>query len=845
MPESEIKNWFYATSESEKAGPVGFSDLADLARSGVINPETLVWNPEQTSWIPAEKIAHLFPKKPQIQPVAPETAEHPEVPARDLKPRKSSFIFPRVASHIVLWIFLSFLAAGALGFFEIPPWFVLPVLACSIFFTLFSAFVAYRKERYEHLAKRLICHWGGLFSDQTTELEIRNITQVKLKLPWLRYKFFKVGDVIVESAGSAKPMIMHSIHDPEMIYAEIGKRMKRNGYDLSQRELLHQERPALIGVIGETIGRIITITFFFLFFSGGFLKNPELFEGIMAQAGLAILALAVLGSITLRFLDLRRRTYRVYNDVVTYDEGFLTRHNAFIPYENIADSNTKQSFFDQLFGLFDVIISCQGSNSNIKFRRLKGGAVLADSIDRLVELANRKPKPAPSNTSSENPRKPCPRREEPDLTPLASIPVAEFRMHGARVLIPLLLLLPLFPLWVVAMVKSLILLTSTRYFVRASSLRHSFRFLTVHEREFSFDKITGLIIKTNLWDKMFGTVTLKFWSIGSARSLEFAHVHRSQLNLPALMQQIGIPAASAEPHSPATNFSFSTWLRAHIYCIPLMLLLIAGIIVLASETDQLFLYLLAVPVIFSLAVFVYEKIYYSTQRLFFHDHHLEAQQGIIAIRHYLVRYRNVKRTRTTEFPFGKTGNLTVFVAGEEELLPNVKERKGQKPLLKQCTFRPGFLAEVSKTGLFLNDILCGKVDPSSAPKPTEVCAPIAESKRSTGNAISILLLISLLIFPLLVLLPLTIPLTIIRIKRWHYSITESAIAMRWGLFFRKQETVILDRVDSLAQSQGPLNKMFRNGNVSIMTAGSSKADLVITDSPAYLALHQAIRDRTQ
>ncbi len=77
------------------------------------------------------------------------------------------------------------------------------------------------------------------------------------------------------------------------------------------------------------------------------------------------------------------------------------------------------------------------------------------------------------------------------------------------------------------MFKSLILLSSTRYFVRPGSLRHSYKFLTVDDREFSYDKITGVVIKRNLWDKMFGTMTLKFWSIGSGKALEFAHVHCS------------------------------------------------------------------------------------------------------------------------------------------------------------------------------------------------------------------------------------------------------------------------------------------------------------------------------
>jgi uncharacterized membrane protein YdbT with pleckstrin-like domain len=71
------------------------------------------------------------------------------------------------------------------------------------------------------------------------------------------------------------------------------------------------------------------------------------------------------------------------------------------------------------------------------------------------------------------------------------------------------------------------------------------------------------------------------------------------------------------------------------------------------------------------------------------------------------------------------------------------------------------------------------------------------------------------------------------------------VVVKRGVLYRKQTSILLDRVDSLQQKQGVLNKVFRNGDVSIMTAGSSKPDLKIIDSPGYLALYQLIRERSQ
>ena len=107
--------------------------------------------------------------------------------------------------------------------------------------------------------------------------------------------------------------------------------------------------------------------------------------------GLAVLfALSGIVQLVLHWFDLSRRTYRVFDDCVEYEEGFLTRTNSFLPGENIADSSTNRNFIDLLLGLYSVSVSCQGSGSEIRFRRLRRGGQLSTTIDRLVEqLAGR------------------------------------------------------------------------------------------------------------------------------------------------------------------------------------------------------------------------------------------------------------------------------------------------------------------------------------------------------------------------------------------------------------------------------------------------------------------------
>ncbi len=827
---------------------VSIVELSALAGQGAISPNTLVWSPEHTEWIPASEITDMLSAANASAPSVSASPPAESLPPQELKPRKGSFLFPRILGTLVIAALLGSIVAGVMFGMDESPWIGLATSVLIFAFGLISGFAAYRKERYLIQDSRLVCHRGGLFSDEATELEIRNITHVKVRLPWLRYKFFRVGDVIVETAGSSKPMVMRAIHEPEETYAGMRTRMKSNGYDLSERELLHEESPAFIGVLVECIGLLVGLFIFLLFSLGSILEDFGSYitvENSAIVASAASILLAFIIFIILRFLDLRRRNYRVFNDVVVYEEGFLTRQNAFIPYENIADSNTKRTFIDQILGLYDVLVSCQGSSSEIKFRRLKNGDNLSVAIDHLVTAASKKPKPSkPSATDGSLPRRPG--RTEPQAVADGNIRMAEYRINAIRLLVPQLFLLPLFPLWILAMLKSLILLSSTRYFVRPGSLRHSYKFLTVDDREFSYDKITGIVIERNLWDKWFNTMTLRFWSIGSGKALEFAHVHRDQVDLPALMRQVGIPEVSEENYDVAACFGVLAWLRARLLLVLVSILFTAAVVVAAILAEEPLAYiLLANPVLVTAIGLIRAKLYYSRQRLRFHEYHIEAEQGIIAKSSYHVRYKNVKRTTATRYPGGGKGELKIYVAGEEQAYAQMGKSKNTKPMLKQCSFTSGMLPEPVETARLLDDILSGRIDPSPAATPAEPAATLADSPRSLGNSLVALLLVSIILFPLIVLLPITIPLTILRVKRWRYRIEDFRIVNNHGILFRSEESVLLDRVDSLQQSQGMLNKIFGNGKVSIMTAGSSKPDLVLSDSPEYRKLHDTIRENTE
>lgn len=871
MSAHEQQIWYYGSTDGERVGPISMRELSSLAAKGTVGAKTLVWSPGHPDWIPAGQISDVLMAAREVVPAsspvpAPPSETPPEgdapapseetprpvdavapassAPPLELKPLKGSFIFPRIVIGLLFSVLLGVATAAVLMGFEQAPWPGLPVFVLGSVLAIMGSFVAYRKERYELHDSRVICHRGGLMSDQTTELEIRNITHVKLKLPWLRYKFYGAGNVIVETAGNAHPLVMRAIREPEAIYADMKERMKRNGYDLSQQQLLYEDRPAIIGILTECVGlfggAFVGILYITMLVMGAqeAVKSPAFDATTFGLLGFVLVAL--IAGVILRFLDLRRRTYRVFNDMVVYDEGFLTRHNAFIPYENIADSTTNCTFIDRVFGLFDVQVSCQGSSKEIKFRRLRHGVALSAAIDQLVVLARGKKKPAAKPAHSSQIR---PRRDEPAPIPVGEAMVAELRMHAGRTLVPLLFILPLVPIWLSMIIRVI----STQYSVRPGSVRHAYRFLTVTDREFAYDKITGVVVKQNLWDRMFGTLTIKFWSIGSGQPIEFAHVSASQFDVTALLRQAGIPAPSPEPCEVRASFGLFTWLSAQLKFLPVLLLLATVIVFMAKEIDPVLNYLLLLPVLLGAGACIYSKLYSSRQRLRFHDHHVEAETGIIAKRFYLARYSNIKRTTATRYPGGEKGDLQIIVAGEEEYqhAGATKQQQRLQKIMRPCSFTARYLPAVRDTAALLDDILCGRVDPVPDAVPAEPLEVLTESPRSVANAVTRLLLFSILLVVPAVLLPITLPITILRVKRWRYRVDAARIVANRGILYRSESSILLDRVDSIQQSQGPLNKMFKNGNVTIMTAGSSKPDFKIIDAPAYLELYRIIRERSE
>jgi len=805
-----------------------------------------------------------------------------------LKPTMWPFLFPSVCTGFVVSALLSVGAYFLCVELNQPKEYSYGAFIVLFFISLLGSIIAYRKENYTLLESTIVSRSGGIVSDQTSEIEIKNITHVKLRLPWLKHKFFGIGTIVIESAGTDKPAKLSYLTNAEAIYEQLWARMQNNGYDLTQDDLLLEKKPSLLGIFLDSIKFLIV---FVLALTGYKSDAEEIFGDLKETISdystdlanntnlyinlvIALIVLAALCYLILRIVDFRKREYKIFNDVVTYKEGFLTKNWAFIPYENISDASSKQNFLARLFGLYNVMISCQGSESEIKFNFLRKGPEVSKHIDSLVISALKKPEV--DNSLREEKVSLIPTRKEPELAAPEDAWLATLKINGARYFIPLLLILPLFPLWILLNIKALIVYLSTTYSFSQGSVGHSMRFLTTVEREFAYEKITGLVIKRNLFDLVFSTATLKFWSIGSKDSMEIAHVNLAQIDLGSIMKQIGIPQSSEKTYNVVTKYDPISWMRAHCYkvlFIFLFVLSLVGASIFFKQTDiidydsislelddlaspsMLKSAFVSVPIIVAIITVLYFVLllsylflYYKRQRLAFNEHHVTAQQGLITQNQYFVRYKNIKQVSRLEYPLGNKGDLEIFVAAEE-LVFNSKQQKenpsnGQQ-LARPCSFNLNFIPNVFSKGGELDAILSGRIEIDSVLDDVEPLELVLESKKSVSNSLVRLVIFSVIFIPAIAFLPLSIPICVLRTRSWRYRVEAGLIKTSHGILFKSQASILLDRVDSIQHNQGALGKLFGNGNVSIMTAGSSRPDMTVKDTKPYKQIYQEVKRLSQ
>lgn len=818
-----------------------------------------------------------------------------------LKPNKNAFIW---YSFIVrsLWLFVIFMGGGiAIAAFTFIPFAVFPLLyILQRGFGLFVLHIQYRKAHYELYDDKFIWRGGSIFSDYEVELVLRNVTHVHMILPWIENKLLKTGGVLVQSAGSSSAEIAFVAMDhPEEVYAHVVQLLQKNGFQLTHKKLVHQEKPHILGVVFETI-KVIATALFFVFVFGAQFFTAVLEEGLFgsnAFSGAIILSVvvvvAIFGYAVLRFLDLMNRDYRVYEDMIVYKEGFLTKHHTIMPMENLADAETTQTIVDRIFGLYDVKLSTQGAGKEVLFKNLKHGKQLEAALDDLVAHKKTRAKVHLKKETVKKTGKAEPQKSKKRLkkTLEGTSFTTMLRMDAARTLFfpavatVLLFILFIGPTLVLSLVGSPLLgaiglgiigiqlfpyliaaflfigipivkLYGTRYYVKEDSFEERFKFVSTKNIEFTNQKITAVVFRESIIDLLFKTMTVEFWSIGSSAALKFKHIKRDNTLLKETLEKLGFKNTVPQ-HIIPSRFSLTQMMRAWIFGTVLTALITLGLFVVAlAVTPFAWIGILALACLL-IGVLIYKHLFYERTRVELFEDFVRFQTGLVIRLQYFSLYDNVKDVTTTRFPLSESGVIRYNVAGEQVV------QQGKNKTIVSNSFAIWYVKDIDTKDELMDYVFSGKRNQAQIQNfQAQKAAVVMTSGQDAANTAGPLALLLIVIigvisipfaffgpFAALIILPLAVGalflvgLEMLRVRMISYVIEPHRIIKRWGIIYKKQHSVLFTKVDYINKQQGMLNKLFRNGSITVNTIGSSRPEIIIANIPVYQQFYDELKNR--
>jgi len=769
----------------------------------------------------------------------------------ELKPNRTAFVNYRFAVRFI-YSLIFFLAVYFIinRFFPVSALYFVIVFILVELFSYYSLTVQYKKEKYIFLSNKIIRNGGGIFSDYEVELIVKNITHITMRLPFIENKLFKTGNISIESAGTGvAEVFLRNLDNPKQIYDYIEKLMRYNGFKLTKANLIQQEQPSSVGAFFEVFKNFIS-TIFIIFFIGVYIGGGGLIdlitnnlELVIPIAGLVLFLLFVRS--IFQFLDLKNRVYNLYSDTITYKEGFLSKNYSFIPIENLSDSTLTQTLVDKIFGLYDVRISCQGSQQEIHFKNMVNGPKLEQNIDNLISQTRslvgteKQQKVQQAQVQKQAAYKARPLDVDTRIT-------AEYRMDRKRTLMPLLIVLPifliLFPLmivWIIFLVAQIIKMSATRYLVKSNSIEQRYNFISQKNIEFTNEKIMAVVFKESFIDKWFNTCSIHFWSIGSAENIKFTNIKKTPNLYESILAKYGIRTQNALYHMNS-NFKISEMLKSTLFITILSVFILIGSLVGTIIYNTLFLIPLLIITFLYITVAIYKSIYYDRSKLTFYKDFIYFTRGIFFKDFYYTLYDNIKDITTVKYPFSKLGSIKFNVAGEHIV------QQGKNQSMVSNHFKINYIDDIDTKNELIDIIFYQRPNAqqiiqieqniqSYSPKP------ILFSKPDIANSLTGLIIVSVIIFPLIALLPITIPLTIWWVKVKSYSIQPYRVVAKSGILYKKQVSILFNKIDHINYSQGMLNKIFKNGNISINTTGSSTSELIISNIHNFREFYDALK----
>ncbi len=786
----------------------------------------------------------------------------------EFKPEKTPFVYFNFLQVFIPLLFILIVSTLVLLFLDSQIFILLPIFLFILINLLYYAYLSirYRKETYIFKDNRIIMKGGSFFSDYETELVVKKITQVSMNLPVLEHYLFKTGSIDFKAAGSSGVEIsLANIANPNDFYKTVMDIMENNGFSLKRDELLQKENPNVLGMVINTILGALsaTLVFFVAFLDAAFVASLAVVPFWLWLLIIPLVTVIIALVLIYHYMKIKRTTYYLYEDMIEYTSLFLTKQYSFIPIENLANCEIDQNFWQKLLDLYNIKLSSQGSQNNIAFTMIKNGVTMRDHITHLIGVT-----PSLTDVVQDQKKPEVEKRERAktgytqelkmkflrmmflNLVSVVLIVVAVLFLTITAVLfLPegvyfLVFLIPIaiyaIPAFVIYVAYQYIIVLFTTFKINKESVSQEFNFLVSRNREFTIDKTTSVIFKENIIDRLLNTVTIVFTSIGSSSNVTFSYIDKDIEVIENILLKMGF-----EKEKPVeklqSRFSFKEMFKGNLF-FSLFFLIFIILLLISSFFYPILLIPFTLIFLGFLLVSFYRRRYYRFSKMTFYDSYVHFQRGWLFKQEHYVLYSNVKDLISVKYPSSTKGRLTFNVAGENFV--GNPSGQNQELNLVSSGFTMNYVSNIvdvhNESEVFLNryPFSSNKVVSSEPDLQTN----LKTFKPVLSNSLLVLILISILVPPLIVLLPISIPMTVIVLRRITYKIQSERVLKDEGVFFKKKTSVLYNRIDHITKQQGLLNKIFSNGNLAIYTVGSGTPELVIKNVKNHDEIYSKLED---
>ncbi|MBP9758498.1 PH domain-containing protein, partial [Candidatus Dojkabacteria bacterium] len=681
--------------------------------------------------------------------------------------------------------------------------------------------VKYKKEKYQLSNDRVIIEKGDFFTSNNTELLYKNVVKISLLQPFVENKIFKTGSIEISSSSTSAltKIKLNSIENPKQIFETLQQKLMHSDFILSKSEIVQKEKPNVFGValnliflsIFRVFGILVSLTYVLgsqTSTGGGEDAIPTFIFSAIFLTSILFTSFKFLLGILFQFLDIYYREYLLYRDCIYFHDGFLNKSYHFIPLTNISDTSTKQSFIQNLLGIYNVIASGKGSGNEIIFEQMNNGDKFEDNLNSLIKQNKAKVIDSENDQISE-------------IESLKEV----YKQDTPRALFGLILTIPLFIIIPVFfyVLKEFIKVFATKYYFDSHTIIEDYKFLQNQKYKFNIDKITSFTISKNIIDRIFNTITLHFTSFGSSRAIDFKNISETSNLAEKIKTLLKFNTKSKPLYSINAVSDLYAFLIKNLLTILSFVFIIVCLVALSMILETRLLALAAFMIGSAMIVyFISDWFIIKKQSITFFKDFLIVERGLLASEKIYVWYQDIKDINSIKYPLTTIGDIRLSIAGgqgvdEQEQTNSFSNHISLNVLPNIQNFHDTFdnILQINK---FINTPII---------ENTEI-----QLKPHLLNSVFIVLIIPFLWFIL--------PFVALKYVFTKYTLTDKRIIQTTGYIFKNKKSVLSSKIDFIDSHVLLLNHTFKTGNIIINTAGSLIPEIILQNIPEFKKISEGL-----